>query len=71
MSTRATIVAVTLALAAIVPAAALAADAKIRWADVIGIIQAGNLVGSRGGSSIWDWIVATGAQGPPSAPVTH
>ena len=81
MSTRATIVAVTLR------------------ADIIGIIQAENLVGSRGGwltasghrgrprgartpdrstlvrgaaiSSVWDWRVASGAQSPPSVPVTH
>jgi hypothetical protein len=49
MSTRALILAVALALAAIVPAAALAADPNIRWADIIGIIQAGNLVGSGAG----------------------
>jgi hypothetical protein len=49
MSTRALIVAVTSALAAIVPAVALAADPNIRWADIVGIIQAGNLVGSGGG----------------------
>jgi len=58
MSTRALIVAVTLALAATVPATALAADPNIRWADTIGIIQAGNLVGSgagqvTGGSQPW------------------
>ena len=49
MSTRALIVAVALPLAAIVPAAALAADPNIRWADIIGIIQFGNLVGSGAG----------------------
>ena len=49
MSTRALILAVVLALAAIVPAAALAADPNIRWVDIIGIIQAGNLVGSGAG----------------------
>lgn len=58
MSTRVRIVAVSLALAAIVPAAALAADPNIRWADIIGIIQAGNPVGSgtgrvTGGGQPW------------------
>jgi hypothetical protein len=46
MSTRALIVALNVALAAIVPATAPAADPNIRWADIIGIIQAGNVVGS-------------------------
>jgi hypothetical protein len=49
MGTRSLIVAVTLALAAIVPTTARAADPHIRWADIIGIIQAGNLVGSGAG----------------------
>ena len=49
MSMRALIVAVNLALAAIFATAALAADPHIRWADIIGIIQAGNPVGSGAG----------------------
>jgi hypothetical protein len=58
MSTRALIVAVTLALAAIIPAAARAADPNVRWADIVGIIQAGNAVGSGtgqvlGGAQPW------------------
>ena len=58
MSTRALIVAVNVALAAIIPATAPAADPNIRWADIIGIIQAGNLVGSgtgqvTGGGQPW------------------
>jgi len=49
---------VALALAAVAPPAAPAADPNIRWADVIGIVQAGNLVGSgtgqvTGGGQPW------------------
>ena len=58
MSTRALVLAVALALAAVAPPAAPAADPNIRWADVIGIVQAGNLVGSgtgrvTGGGQPW------------------
>jgi hypothetical protein len=58
MRTQALIVAANVALAAMVPTTAPAFDPNVRWADIIGIIQAGNLVGSgtgqvTGGGQPW------------------
>ena len=51
-------IALNLALAVVIPGAALADDSHVRWEDVIGIIQAGNLVGTgtgrvTGGGQPW------------------
>jgi len=42
-------IALTIALAVLIPSAVIAGDQHVRWEDVIGIIQAGNTVGSGAG----------------------
>jgi hypothetical protein len=51
-------IALNLALVVVIPGAVLADDSHVRWEDVIGIIQAGNLVGTgtgrvTGGGQPW------------------
>lgn len=53
MNTRAVILVVVLALT-VMRSSALAADSHVRWEDIIGIIQAGNVVaGVTGGGQPW------------------
>jgi hypothetical protein len=58
MNRRALLLALTLVSITLTPVRSGAADPNVRWADVIGIIQAGNLVGSgtgqvTGGGQPW------------------
>jgi len=45
-------IAVTLALAVLVPAGVLADDLQVRWEDVVGLIQIGNAVGTGTGTVV-------------------